>query len=118
LICRPARGAGAACAAEAAALLIAPQVRQLAEQPPTLDRYLASLMELGPDVRHLIRLVEDEPAREALLLRSAQLGHSIEAIGRIIKQCFVTDNARLLEILLGSRLQRPEVQQEIWLHLL
>ncbi|MDX9686193.1 hypothetical protein [Halopseudomonas formosensis] len=104
--------------ADARVLLNAPQARQLAEQLPTLDRYLASLMELGLDVRHLIRLVEDEPAREALLLRSAQLGHSIEAIGRIITQCFVTDNARLLEILLGSRLQRPEVQQEIWLHLL
>src|SRR5690554_8015428 len=104
--------------ADARVLLNAPQARQLAEQLPTLDRYLASLMELGLDVRHLIRLVEDEPAREALLLRSAQLGHSIEAIGRLITQCFVTDNARLLEILLGSRLQRPEVQQEIWLHLL
>src|SRR5690606_32115667 len=79
--------------ADARVLLNAPQARQLAEQLPTLDRYLASLMELGLDVRHLIRLVEDEPAREALLLRSAQLGHSIEAIGRIIKQCFVTDNA-------------------------
>src|SRR5690554_2892642 len=104
--------------ADARVLLNAPQARQLAEQLPTLDRYLASLMELGLDVRHLIRLVEDEPAREALLLRSAQLGHSIEAIGRFIKQFFITDNPRLLELLLGSRLQRPEVQQEIWLHLL
>src|SRR5690606_10151529 len=58
-------GAGGS-GADAWVLVNAFRAGQLAEESPTLVRYLASFMELGLDVRHLIRLVEDEPAREAL----------------------------------------------------